>query len=124
MTMTNFEFVDPTDYPLPAALDCLLCGEPTRGALDARIMPYVAAGDDGAPSTTFRWCHSICGLRDVIGGIGHLRDHEYWCNKMGDPDGGMTRHESALAVSAWIAEHGIAATIERGTVRQTGDYNE
>lgn len=46
-------------------------------------------------STDVRPSHEECALREVIGGIGHLLNHEYWCIKMHDPDAGLTYRESA-----------------------------
>lgn len=49
--------------------------------------------------------HRECSLRSVLGGIGHLRDHDHWCTRMGDPDGGRSYRESALAVWDWTRRH-------------------
>lgn len=51
--------------------------------------------------------HRECSLRDVVGGIGHIEDHAYWCETMHDPDGGRSRRESSLAVWEWIHRHGM-----------------
>jgi len=56
-----------------------------------------------------RHAHRECMMRNVMGGIGHLTNHAYWCTQMHDPDGGMTPRESALAVDAWIEAHGVVA---------------
>jgi hypothetical protein len=53
--------------------------------------------------------HVACGLRSVVGGIGHLVDHAYWCGERGDPDAGLTYRESALRVVEWIQTHGTEA---------------
>lgn len=53
--------------------------------------------------------HYECGLRMVLGGIGHLTDHDYWCVENGDPDMGLTFRESAMGVAAWVKTHGIEA---------------
>lgn len=50
--------------------------------------------------------HRECLLRSVLGGIGHLTAHEYWCLQQHDPDMGMNYRESALAVDQWVHEHG------------------
>lgn len=55
---------------------------------------------------TMRAAHRECLLRSVVGGIGHLRDHRYWCEIMNDPDGGMTYRESALQVALWVEKYG------------------
>jgi hypothetical protein len=53
-----------------------------------------------------RATHLECGLREVIGGIGHLTNHEYWCQAMGDPDAGLTYRESAKQAWAyWLDNH-------------------
>lgn len=48
--------------------------------------------------------HRECMLRAVLGGIGHLTDHQRWCNEVGDSDMGLTYRESALAVDKWVHE--------------------
>lgn len=53
--------------------------------------------------------HRECALRSVIGGIGHLQDHAYWCNERHDPDAGMTYRQSAIAVDLWIHKYGVEA---------------
>jgi hypothetical protein len=50
--------------------------------------------------------HLECALRTTIGGIGHLRDHEFWCVEKGDPDAGKSFRESALEASAWLKVNG------------------
>lgn len=79
---------------------CPLCGETVdRGAQCQAI---------GTPEGP-RFAHRECLLREVLGGIGHLTDHVRWCGGEHDPDGGRTRRESALAVDAWVHEHGVEA---------------
>jgi len=53
------------------------------------------------------WAHRECLLRSVLGGIGHLEDHQRWCIEAGDPDGGRTYRQSALEVDQWVHRHGI-----------------
>lgn len=62
-----------------------------------------------------RMAHRECLLREVLGGIGHLENHAYWCNEMHDPDGGRTFRQSGLEVDAWVRKHGVAATAERSS---------
>ena len=80
---------------------CPLCEEPVTAeqARDPRAQPIGGLGGD-------RIAHRECLLRDVMGGIGHLTDHVYWCHEMHDPDGGRTLRQSALEVDAWLHEHG------------------
>ena len=53
-----------------------------------------------------RMAHRVCLLRNVMGGIGHLTDHDQWCEVMCDPDMGLTYYESAVLVDEWVAAHG------------------
>jgi hypothetical protein len=66
---------------------CHLCGE--------FIEPHEQLGP------TFMPFHRECGIREVLGGIGHLIDHPYWCVTMGDPDGGLSYRESARMALTW-----------------------
>ena len=52
--------------------------------------------------------HRVCMLRDVMGGIGHLIAHEYWCER-GDPDAGLTKYQSAQLVAAYVHIVGIGS---------------
>lgn len=49
--------------------------------------------------------HRECSLRMVVGGIGHLTNHTYWCGQHSDPDGGLTYRESAIEVWRWLARY-------------------
>ncbi len=42
--------------------------------------------------------HAECLLRGVIGGIGHLVDHQRFCIREQDPDAGLSYRESSLLV--------------------------
>jgi len=53
------------------------------------------------------WAHRECLLRSVLGGIGHLEDHQRWCVEAGDPDGGRSYRQSALEVDAWVQKYGV-----------------
>jgi hypothetical protein len=71
----------------------------------------IEPGDELAPGSlhvdgVVRDAHRECALRSVMGGIGHLTDHYYWCKQMNDPDGGFTYRQSALLVDQWVANHG------------------
>lgn len=71
---------------------CPLCSEPI-GDNDLDVRPI--NGDGRA--------HRPCLLRSVVGGIGHLEDHERWCLGEHDPDGGRSYRQSALEVDDWVA---------------------
>jgi hypothetical protein len=57
--------------------------------------------------------HHECQLREVIGGIGHLIAHEYWCLEKHDPDGGLTFRQSALLTWEYVKLIGVDQTVER-----------
>jgi len=77
-------------------MNCPLCEEP------------VLANDDSHPVSGIP-AHRECLLRNVMGGIGHIENHAYWCNEMHDPDGGRTYRQSGIEVDQWIAKHGFSA---------------
>jgi hypothetical protein len=87
----------------PDPRTCAFCAEP--------ILP----GEEYAPGSmrdetgAYLVSHRECSLRQVIGGIGHLQDHAYWCNERHDPDAGMTYRKSAIAVDLWIHKYGVEA---------------
>ncbi len=74
-----------------AAHICVWCEEPLNGAVGA-VPINTMEGE--------RWQHRECALRSVLGGIGHQIAHEYWCLQRNDPDGGLSRRQSALMVAA------------------------
>lgn len=80
-------------------MTCPLCEDPEP------VLP----GQAGESTVDGRLSHRACLLRMVLGGIGHLEDHAYWCTKMHDPDGGRTARQSGIEVLAWVREHGIEA---------------
>ena len=83
---------------------CLLCSE---SVLDGEPLASGTWFDiDGAS----RQVHVECALRSVVGGWGHISDHERWCLGEGDPDGGLTFRASALLVADWVDRFGIPGT--------------
>jgi hypothetical protein len=88
--------------------DCLFCS----GAIDGDAAPGQIYTEEGV-----RHSHWQCSLREVIGGIGHLVAHPYWCTQMHDPDAGLTYRQSSLLVAAWIEVMGVeeAANQWRGS---------
>lgn len=85
---------DGTPVPVPVGELCAHCEE------------LITAEDRGTFIGNGVWperpplvpVHRECALRCVLGGIGHHLDHDHWCVEAGDPDGGMSYRESALAV--------------------------
>lgn len=72
----------------------------------------ILAGEDVRELMNGR-AHRECLLRSVLGGIGHLEDHQHWCNEVGDPDGGRTYRQSAIEVEEWVHRHGIEEATKR-----------
>ena len=79
---------------------CPLCGEPvTAGQVASPVGMVNADRKVGGVELV----HQECGLRMVLGGIGHLTNHAHWCGEMGDPDAGLSYRQSALEVwSLWM----------------------
>ena len=75
--------------PTPVGELCILCGTPIQ---DGDQGSFMGSEKGLVPS------HKECSLRSVTGGIGHYRDHLYWCRQVGDPDMGLSYRESALQV--------------------------
>lgn len=68
--------------------------------------------------------HTECSLRSALGGIGHLRDHAFWCLQMHDPDAGLSYRDSALLVDQWVEEHGLDAAVTAGLDNGFGAEHE
>ena len=84
-----------TQMPTPVGLPCAWCLE-------------VIGDSDQGSFWGAEPVHKECSLRAVIGGIGHLEDHAFWCKGPGDDtDGGRTKRQSALEVWEWVQIHGI-----------------
>lgn len=75
--------------------DCLMCGTPLDSLFDDEAM------------------HRECSLRNVMGGIGHLIAHDYWCTERHDPDAGLTYRQSALLVDAFVMVVGVDEAARR-----------
>lgn len=70
---------------------CFLCEEP------------INPGEHTQPlNAGLHMAHRECLLRNMLGGIGHLENHNYWCNQVGDPDGGRTYRQSGIECDQWI----------------------
>jgi len=79
--------------------NCVLCGESMSGEVSRNL---------GDPM------HRVCSLRGVIGGIGHLLDHDHFCVELHDPDAGLSYRISALLVDELVAEMGAEWAASRG----------
>lgn len=80
---------------------CLLCSH--------EVTPYneQAEGMWLDESGNRRKVHRECALRNVIGGIGHIEDHNKWCLINNDPDMGLGFRKSAQLVDEWVRAHGV-----------------
>lgn len=68
------------------------------GQLCMHCQTAFAEGDNGAIMPTGFGQHRECSLRSVLGGIGHLVDHERYCGGELGPDAGLSYRLSALLV--------------------------
>jgi hypothetical protein len=93
--------------------DCPLCDEPVDLVHIAQHPLYTPEGP--------RAVHWQCMLREVMGGIGHLIAHDYWCTQHHDPDAGLTYRQSALLTAAWVEAVGVRdePVIDRGAMDGT-----
>jgi hypothetical protein len=96
----------------PTDPNCILCGEEAAHDNFVRLMGNLKA--DG--TAEMRWVHDDCNLREVLGGIGHLVAHEYWCLQRHDPDAGLTYRQSALLVYHWTKIVGAQSTTDRDSI--------
>jgi hypothetical protein len=80
----------------PVGERCMWCRELIAEGDNGRIAPVWGAGYGGQIE------HRECSLRNAVGGIGHLVDHERFCHDVG-PDAGLTRRQSSLL--AWEYFH-------------------
>jgi hypothetical protein len=90
--------------PTPVGELCLLCEEAVHEHDRGTFM--LSAYRPGEP-LGYHPVHRECSLRSVIGGIGHLENHTYWCKEKHDPDGGRTFRASALMVWHWVQVRGV-----------------
>ena len=84
---------------------CPLCDEPVTAEQSADPGAQRLDGLGG-----YRVAHRECLLRDVMGGIGHLENHAFWCIEADDPDAGRTLRQSAIEVDEWVRTRGSRAT--------------
>lgn len=91
-----------------ASTTCPMCGEPcTRTWVPEPVAIHTEEG--------LRYAHRECSLREVIGGIGHLIAHDYWCGEpRHDPDAGLSYRQSAKLVDAFVAVVGVDEAASRG----------
>jgi hypothetical protein len=88
----------------PVGEACLMCDEAILPGDSGTIIGALEA--DGTARQ--RPMHKECGLRSVVGGIGHIMGlcHCYG-GEMEDPPG-LSKRQSAMLVWAWVQEYGTA----------------
>lgn len=113
------EWADPHAHLLyrdgrPGPIVCALSEMPA----DITVKPFrdecrlcAVGGDASLPEPSVEF-HPECGLRSILGGIGHLTNHALWCVRKREPDMGLSYRESALRVAAWVRANGTAARSE------------
>jgi len=91
------------DVPIttPVGNVCVWCEEAIR------------PGDNGRISPVGHTLHRECQVRAVLGGIGHLVDHERYCHSELGTDAGLTRRQSSLLVWEWFQETHMEPTAEQ-----------
>lgn len=101
--------------PIPV---CAFCDEPvTSEDRQGQHVGYV----DGSLEHTLHLTHYECGLRSVLGGIGHMTNHAHWCVEEGDPDAGMSYRDSAREVLRIVREVGVEEASRRSFDAEAGD---
>jgi len=111
IAFTSADRVDMIDGEHPRRYRHIECPPSTQCALCEQT---ILAGEDVRPINCEGRAHRECLLRSVLGGIGHLEDHQHWCVEVGDPDGGRTFRQSAIEVDEWVHKHGIEAAVSHG----------
>jgi hypothetical protein len=101
--------------------NCLLCDEPIEpepmkygSDSNTRSMTEITTDVYGRPVGRMRQIHRECGLREVVGGVGHLVAHEYWCEQKHNPDAGFSYRESARIVWAIVSIIGTERVVGIG----------
>lgn len=89
--------------PAPVGQPCFYCEEAFADGDQGKAMPY--AERPGEPVVAV-YTHKECLLREVVGPLKHVQGE---CTGVGQchDDTGMTLRQEALAVWAWVQEHGI-----------------
>lgn len=95
---------DSMQVPTPVGDPCVLCEELIEDGDQGSFIGMIPQLGNGHPAYPV---HRECSLRAVVGGIGHLENHDYWCGKMHDPDGGRSYRASSVMVWHWVQVRGI-----------------
>lgn len=67
--------------------------------------------------------HRECLLRNGLGGIGHLIDHDHFCDYLGDPDAGLSYRLSSLLVDVYVTYNGVEESVERSLAHERPSPN-
>jgi hypothetical protein len=91
----------------PVGRECNWCQESVRAGDHGRIA--VVSTQSGSSSYIE---HRECVLRALVGGVGHLVDHERYCHSVGS-DAGLSYRESALLGYDFVRETHLSPTDEQ-----------
>jgi hypothetical protein len=72
--------------------------------------------EDENSASSIQPMHKACALREVMGGIGHLIDHQHFCKDLGDPDAGLPYRLSALLTTVWVKYYGVDEAVAKSVV--------
>jgi predicted RNA-binding Zn-ribbon protein involved in translation (DUF1610 family) len=92
--------------PTPVGQKCMNCGE------------EIMEGDQGVRFINGPYQHRECGLRNVMGGIGHHVNHAKYCHGPLGTDAGLSYRDSALLVWDWYVNGERVTEQELDILRQ------
>jgi hypothetical protein len=96
--------------PVPVGEKCFCCDEVLAEGDQGKSCGPLPAPFPGAAPAQLAHQHKECGLRQVIGPIAHLERRCHCHGGEGNDTPGLTRRQDALAVWAWVQEHGLTPT--------------
>lgn len=100
--MIDFDDLPPVrafgEWDAPVTDDAEWLEEVPDGLVCANCREAIVDGESGAIMPAGFAQHRECALRSVMGGIGHLTDHERYCRGELGPDAGLSYRWSALLV--------------------------
>lgn len=100
---------DAVQVDVPTDMTCMSCQERFQD------------GDQGLINLSGYAQHKECGLRSVMGGIGHLVDHARYCDGPLGPDAGLSYRRSAILVwSVWNGTRITPDDLEQIRMEDTG----
>lgn len=105
----------------PVGGSCLYCSVEIREGDQGGFVGALTDGADGWPTSATEPVHAACLLREVIGGAGHLVAAPH-AKGTCDPDGGLSRYQSAKLVQRWVDQMGLENVLNAGQYKQVRDH--